>query len=562
MKKAVIYLRVSTPGQAETDYDPEGYSIPAQREACQRKAESLDAEVIEEFLDMGESARSADRPRLQDMLELLKHTKAIDFVIVHKVDRLARSRTDDVQISLVLHKAGAKLVSVSENIDETPSGQLLHGILATVAEFYSNNLATEVIKGMTRKAQTGGTPGKVPPGYLNVHEVLDNRVINTVALDPDRAHYIKEAFELYSSGNYSLVQLADMMSAKGFLTRGMKKAPKRPAYANLLSKVLNNSYYCGFVTHRGVLYEGRHEALISRELFEKVRTVLQARLAGEKQRRYLHYLKGSIFCARCGSRLCIASPNQDHLYYFCAARPKRHACNLPFLPIANIEQRVTDYYRNVRLTEIEASNVRAAIYDYLEGSRELAAADAKRQEGRLARLEQERAKLMEAYYANAVTLDFLSKEQQRINRETDEIKSTLGDVKKDHKIIAENLELALSLVGDPSGSYRKAPDLLRRLMNQAIFEDLSIDQKHDDGSIVVIGSHLAEPFRSLLALSGRSKELVEKIAYFSPKQNKTEGLEFDGSLLKEAQASKEDLLVRVQGLKPWASSLARKRSIN
>ncbi len=69
MKRAVIYLRVSTDQQAATDYDPEGFSVPAQRQACRRKAEQLGAEVVAEYLDVGESAKTADRPHLRAMLE-------------------------------------------------------------------------------------------------------------------------------------------------------------------------------------------------------------------------------------------------------------------------------------------------------------------------------------------------------------------------------------------------------------------------------------------------------------------------------------------------------------
>ena len=150
--RAVIYLRVSTREQAETDLDTEGFSIPAQREACIRKAHELGAEVVEEYCDKGASAKSADRPALQAMLRRLREERDIDICLVHKVDRLARSRADDVTINLAIHQAGARLVSVSENIDETPSGKLLHGIMATMAEFYSSNLATEASKGMHQKA--------------------------------------------------------------------------------------------------------------------------------------------------------------------------------------------------------------------------------------------------------------------------------------------------------------------------------------------------------------------------------------------------------------------------
>ena len=88
---AVIYLRVSTKEQAQRDGDREGYSIPAQRDACRRKATALEAAVVEEFADRGESARSADRPELQRLLAYVR-SNHVDYVIVHKVDRLARNR--------------------------------------------------------------------------------------------------------------------------------------------------------------------------------------------------------------------------------------------------------------------------------------------------------------------------------------------------------------------------------------------------------------------------------------------------------------------------------------
>ncbi len=94
------------------------------------------------------------------------------------------------------------MISATENIDETPSGMLLHGIMSTVAEFYSRNLANEVAKGMTQKAITGGTSGKAPLGYLNVR-VRDElgREMRIVKPDPERAPLVKWAFEAYSTGN-------------------------------------------------------------------------------------------------------------------------------------------------------------------------------------------------------------------------------------------------------------------------------------------------------------------------------------------------------------------------
>src|SRR5689334_14626313 len=123
---AVSYLRVSTKDQASRGGLAEGLSIPAQRSAVRAKADAIGATIVREFVDAGESGRSADRPSLQEMLQYLRDNQ-VDVVIVHKIDRLARSRADDVTINLAIRRAGAKLVSVSENVDETPQGQLVHG---------------------------------------------------------------------------------------------------------------------------------------------------------------------------------------------------------------------------------------------------------------------------------------------------------------------------------------------------------------------------------------------------------------------------------------------------
>ena len=105
---AVLYLRVSTKEQATRGGEAEGFSIPAQREACRRKAASLGAVIVEEFVDRGESARSADRPELQRMLSFIAENPT-SYCIVHKVDRLARNRVDDVEINLALSQAGVTL---------------------------------------------------------------------------------------------------------------------------------------------------------------------------------------------------------------------------------------------------------------------------------------------------------------------------------------------------------------------------------------------------------------------------------------------------------------------
>ena len=160
-------------------------SPPSARPASARP-QSLGAVVVEEFVDRGESARKRAAGRSCSGCSPTSGSNPVEYVIVHKVDRLARNRADDVEIKLALQAAGATLVSCTENIDETPSGMLLHGIMSSIAEFYSRNLANEVMKGLIQKAKNGGTPMKAPLGYRNVRLFENGREIRTVEVDPVR----------------------------------------------------------------------------------------------------------------------------------------------------------------------------------------------------------------------------------------------------------------------------------------------------------------------------------------------------------------------------------------
>jgi len=236
MLLAVSYLRVSTREQAERGGTEEGFSIPAQREANTRKAAELGVRVVREFVDAGESARSADRDELREMLAFIAATQ-VSFCIVHKLDRLARNRADDVKIHEALISSGVTLVSATESIDQTPAGMLVHGIMSSIAEFYSRNLATEVTKGLHQKLAQGGTPMRAPVGSLNVRKTDEQgREVRTVEVDPERAPLIRWAFETYAKGETSVTGLLREPPERAAALRsvwvtdaaGLRDQPTRP----------------------------------------------------------------------------------------------------------------------------------------------------------------------------------------------------------------------------------------------------------------------------------------------------------------------------------------------
>ncbi len=229
VKRAVLYLRVSSRDQLETDYDDDGLSIAAQRERVAQKAAEYSAVVIDEYIERAESAKTNDRPALNTMLKRIKEQRDVDYVIVWKVDRFARNRRDDANMLFEIELAGARLISATENIDQTPAGRLMHGMLASFAEYYSRNLANEVLKGATEKAKRGGTPGRARLGYLNTREQLpQGGEVRTIVIDPERGPIVTWAFETYATGLYSLADMAVLLEVRGLRSRGDRRRSPQP----------------------------------------------------------------------------------------------------------------------------------------------------------------------------------------------------------------------------------------------------------------------------------------------------------------------------------------------
>lgn len=487
-RRAAIYVRVSTADQAERNGEPEGYSIPAQRGYCQGKAEMLGADVVAEYVDAGESAKSADRPQLQKMLERIKTGGDIDYVIVHKINRLARSMRDYLVITGTLQEHGVQFVSVTENIDDTPYGKFMQVILAGMAELESNNLATEVVKGSIQKAKAGGTPTMAPIGYLNVKKIVEGQIIRTVEVDPELAPLVRWVFETYATGQYGVTRLHEMATAKGLLQRPTKNRPARPMHLSRFAHMLHNRYYIGYVSYRGVEYKGKHPPLVSRELFEQVQRVSRLHdKAGERRRVHHHYLKGSLICASCGSRMSVARANGHggtYDYFFCLNRIGRGGCNSRYVSLEKVEDWICDHYALVQLEPERLDGIRRELLVELEEARRRVAKEVKRQSARLKKLVNERQKLLDAYYVGSIPLDLFSGEQSRIQRGIDHANDVMMVRDYNVKQLEQTITEALELAADWGRAYRKASPQVRRQINQAFYKCFLIDSGGVAGAVI------------------------------------------------------------------------------
>ena len=492
-KRAVSYIRVSTREQAQRGGSEEGFSLPAQREANKRKAQSMGALVVKEFADRGESARSANRPELQKMLAYLKQDGGIDYVIVHKLDRLARNRADDVAINRAFEEAGVRLVSTSENIDQTPGGMLLHGIMSSIAEFYSRNLANEVIKGMGEKARNGGTLGKAPLGYVNVRGRDEHgREVRTVELDQQRAPLLRLAFSEYATGNWTVSQLAKHLAGLGLDVPATPSKPARPITKGRLHTLLRHPYYKGVVQFQGVEYAGKHEPLVDEETWQAVQAVLGSHRSGERERMHNHFLKSTVVCGQCGSRLLVQNTKNGkgvlYPYFICARRQRLHDCSFKTVLIEVVEAQMQEVYRRLHVSEADRQEIERYLLAELariEGEKDR---NVRSLTVRRTNLEDERRRLLQAHYGGAVPLELLKEEQERLGRELAGIQRQLDAYQADAKLVRAHVEQALDLLEDCYRLYMAAPDHLRKQLNQVFFERVLVNPAVDeDGRVILPG---------------------------------------------------------------------------
>ena len=497
--RCVIYLRVSTKEQAEKDLTEEGFSIAAQREACVRRIRDEGWELVDEYVDKGESARTADRPRLRAMLARVAEDGDVEAVVVHKVDRLARNMEDHIAIRALLRRRGVALVSVTENLDETASGRLIEGIHALMAEFYSANLAAEVRKGMGQKAKLGGYPHKAPIGYLNVREPIGGRQVAHIVVDPERAPLVRIAFELYATGEWTIERLAEEMAHRGLRNRGRDgHYPAKALTVSGMAHLLAHRAYVGIVEWDGVTYEGSHEPLVDRATFDKVQELLAARaMRGTRERRHHHYLKGLLVCGVCGRRLSIQHSKGTYTYFYCLGQKDRRngtGCQERYVAAEQLEAEVEDLYGRIEVPTDWAEGLRQAIAAEVATRHEDTTVERKLLATQHEHLESERYKLMEAYYANAIDVTMLRREQERIGAELRTIESRQATLDASLEDWQEVMDLALRFSTRCATAYRRGGDRTRRLFNAAVLDEVHVRDGH-----VVEAAH-KEPFDLLFAV--------------------------------------------------------------
>jgi DNA invertase Pin-like site-specific DNA recombinase len=244
----------------------EGYSLDAQLTTCRRLAELRGWDVVCVYTDEESAKTAVGRPAFQRMMQSARSGQ-FDVIIVHKLDRFARSVEDMLSYLRELEEINVALVSATEQFDfSTPMGRLLLTMLAAFAQWYLDNLSHETAKGKLARAEAGMWNGEIPFGYTAQYRKDGGD--GQARPDEHEAQGVHLAFERYAIGKYSDNDIADILNEAGYRPKGRGERALELFSKDSVRDLLQNRFYLGEVRYKRQRHKGVHQAIISQELFD------------------------------------------------------------------------------------------------------------------------------------------------------------------------------------------------------------------------------------------------------------------------------------------------------
>ncbi len=359
---AALYARVSSDRQ---DVD---LSVAAQLRALRDYAEKNGYVVAREYIDEAESGRIADRPQFRRMLDEAGKSEApFQEILVWKFSRFTRKREHAVAFKSMLRKRGIRVTSITEHADDSPTGKLMEAIIESVDEFYSENLAEEVRRGMRESASRGfWVSAYAPYGYIKVQVQDGAKKRPKLELDPPADGVVRRIFQLALLGT-STLDITKTLNREGLV------GPQRGRWTKTtIHRILTNETYTGTLvwgtkakdSAPPVRVENAFPAIVSRGEFEQVAAILGAKAPAKIHPRRAaspYLLSGIVKCETCGKALSAHEAKSGQFtYYVCHSLLKQGqgACDTPRLNAKKFERMIIESIRENILTE---SNIRELV---------------------------------------------------------------------------------------------------------------------------------------------------------------------------------------------------------
>ncbi len=382
-KKFFIYTRKST-----DDKDRQVRSISDQLAELKELALKEQLEVVDVFVEK-QTAKIPGRPVFNEMMLRMEAGEASGILAWHP-DRLARNSVDGGKI-IYLVDTGVivEMKFPTFWFDPTPQGKFMLSIAFSQSKYYVDNLSENIKRGHRNKVKEGIWPQMSPLGYVNKNK--------RIVPDENIAPLIKKTFEAYSSGSFTLRELRDKFNGLGL----KRKSGKELAVSNY-QKLLKNPIYTGLMRYNGEIFEGKHEPIITKKLFDSVQEVMM-RKSKPKSRGLKPYLyRGFFRCGECGCFITTET-QKGHNYLRCTKR--KNPCTQKYVREELITSQIKEEIKKVSLPDDWASWMLAENEKDKLVEAQSSTLFADKTKADISLLDSKIEKLMNAYLENALSLE-------------------------------------------------------------------------------------------------------------------------------------------------------------
>ncbi len=383
-------------------------------------------------------------------------------VVIHKIDRSARNLKDWADLGELIDQ-GIEVHFANESLDlNSRGGRLSADIQAVVASDYICNLREEAKKGIYGRLKQGFYPMRAPIGYC------DNGGAKAKTVDPVKGPFVRTAFAMYATAQWSLPTLVDELYRRGFRNHAGGKVT-----VNSLHKILRNSFYTGVIRIRasGQTYEGNHEAIVPRKLFDKVQDILHGRV-GTRAQIHDFIFRRLVKCVHCGRSL-IGELKKGHVYY---------RCHTKTCPTTNIREEVIAGAIENKLSELRFTGTQKAYF--ASRIRELKAtwfADRERQSEalsiKIAQLTERLNRVTDAWIDGALDREMFENRKAALITERRALVDRRADLEANRTSVPDELGKFVELAGSAYSLYKVASVEKKRRLLRILMSNCTADRK-------------------------------------------------------------------------------------
>ena len=344
-QKFFLYARKSTDVE-----DKQMRSIPDQLLELREYAKREGINIVEEFTE-AKTAKIPGREVFNSMLERLE-SEQVDGILAWHPDRLARNSVDGGKIIYLVDLGKIKYLKFPQFwFEATPQGKFMLSMAFVQSKYFVDSLSENTKRGLRQKVKRGEMPGLAPIGYKNILTV-DRRKI--IVVDKKKSPFIKEVFEKFSTGKFTLKEMYDFLAKNGITTSGGKPLKDK------ISWILSNPFYYGHFRFKSEIHEGVHEPIITKKLWDQVQEVLHRRSKPWPDQRVVKPYLGLFRCGECGMMITAEEKTKyypgtnryaTYTYYRCTKKSKMIKCSQPFIRQEELDKQLSNHIATVSLRQ-------------------------------------------------------------------------------------------------------------------------------------------------------------------------------------------------------------------